>query len=146
MGLLDRMKNYVTGGAAKLQLELPAIGYPSMPIAVKVRITAEADFKCEGLYLDVVGTEHLQFRPQGAQQDVTSSESTYRQSLQVTPPFELGKGETKEVSAVVTLPREAQPTYQGKHGKHTWQLQARLEAKGNDPDSGWKELRIGAMT
>ena len=146
MSLFDKVANYVTGGAAKVTLELPTIGFVSMPIPVKVRITAEADFTCTGTFLDVQGVEHLQFRPREAPQDVTSVETTYRQSLKVNDGFTLKKGESKEVAAVVTLPREAQPSYAGKHGKHTWTVQARLEAKGNDPDSGWQPIRIGAMS
>jgi len=140
MGLM----NFITGGAAKVQITLPTIAFPSLPIAIKINITAEDEFECKNVFLDIGGTETLQFRPQGAQQDVSSTTSTFRQEFQVGPGFKLAKGESKEVTGVITLPREAQPTYNGKHGKHTWAVQARLEAKGNDPDSGWKELRIGA--
>lgn len=140
MGLM----NFITGGAAKVQVTIPTIGFPSMPIAIKIAITAEDNFECTNVFLDVSATEHLQFRPTDAQQDVSSSTGTFRQSFQIAPGFKLAKGETKELTGVFTLPREAQPTYLGKHGKHTWAVQARLEAKGNDPDSGWKEIRIGA--
>jgi hypothetical protein len=146
MGLLGKMKNYVTGGAAKLSIEIPAVGFIGMPIPVKVKVSAEADFKCEGLFIDVAGSEHVQFRPQGAQADVTAHESTHRQALKVCDGFEMDEGQTREFTTVVVLPRDEQPTYKGKHTKHTWQMQARLEAKGNDPDSGWKEIRIGAMS
>jgi hypothetical protein len=140
MGLM----NFITGGAAKVQVTIPTIGFPSMPIAIKIVVTAEDNFECKNVFVDVGGTETLQFRPQGAQEDATSSVSTFRQEFQVAPGFKLAKGESKELTAVITLPREAQPTYNGKHGKHAWAVQARLEAKGNDPDSGWKELRVGA--
>jgi hypothetical protein len=140
MGLMS----FVTGGAAKVQITLPTIAFPSMPIAIKVVITAEENWECKGVFIDVGATEHFSFRPQGAQQDVTSSVSTYNSKFEIAPGFKLAKGETKEVTGVITLPRESQPTYHGKHGKHTWAVQARCEARGNDPDSGWKELRIGA--
>lgn len=140
MGLM----NFITGGAAKVQIQLPTIGFQSMPIAIKINVTAEAEFECKNVFLDVQGSEHVQFRPQGAQQDVSSTSSTFSQQFQIAPGFKLAKGESKELTGVITLPREAQPTYHGKHSKHTWTVQARLEAKGNDPDSGWKELRIGA--
>jgi hypothetical protein len=136
--------SFITGGAAKVQITLPTIGFPSMPIAVKVVITAEENFECKNVFLDVGATEHISFRPQGAQQDATSTTSTYNSKFEISPGFKLAKGETKEVTGVITLPREVQPTYHGKHSKHTWSIQARCEAKGNDPDSGWKELRIGA--
>jgi hypothetical protein len=140
MGLMS----FVTGGAAKVQITLPTIAFPSMPIAIKVVVTAEENWECKGVFIDVGGTEHIQFRPQGAPQDVSSSTSTYNSKFEIAPGFKLAKGETKEVSGVITLPREAQPTFHGKHAKHTWSIQARCEARGNDPDSGWKELRVGA--
>lgn len=140
MGLM----NFITGGAAKVQIQLPTIGFPSMPIAIKIQITAEDNFECKNVFLDVQGSEYFSFRPQGAQQDVSSSANTFSQQFNVGPGFKLAKGESKELTGVITLPREAQPTYHGKHGKHTWTVQARCEAKGNDPDSGWKEIRIGA--
>ena len=77
MGIL----NFITGGSAKVQVTLPTVAFPSLPIAVKIHVTAADQF--------------------------------------------------------------ASPN-QGKHAKHTWTFQARLEARGNDPDSGWKEVRVGA--
>jgi len=136
--------NFITGGAAKVRIELPNIVFPSMPVAVKIHVSAEDNFECKAVFLDVQGSENLSFRPSGAQQDATSNANTFSQQFQVAPGFSLKKGETKELQGVFTLPREAQPTYNGKHGKHTWTVQARLEAKGNDPDSGWKEVRVGA--
>src|SRR5690349_17502833 len=123
MGLM----NFITGGAAKVQITMPTIGFPSLPIAIKILVTAEDDFECKNVFLDVSGTEQLQFRPQGAQADVSSTSTTFRESFQVGPGFKLAKGESKEIAGVFLLPREAQPTYIGKHGKHTWTVQARLE-------------------
>jgi sporulation-control protein spo0M len=138
--------NFITGGAAKVNIELPAIAFPSQAVTVSIHVEAKDNFECKAVYIDVVGNEHLSFRPQGAQQDATSSTNTFQQSFQVGPGFKLEKGQTKELSGSFTLPRETQPTYHGKYGKHTWQIQARLEAKGNDPDSGWKEIRVGATS
>jgi len=139
MGLM----NFITGGAAKVQISFPAIVFPTMPIAVKIQIQATDDFVCTGVYVDVAATENLSFRPANATADVSSSTGTYHQAFSVGPGFSLKKGETRELTGVVTLPKEVQPTYVGKHGKHTWVIQARLEAKGNDPDSGWKEVKVG---
>jgi hypothetical protein len=135
--------NFITGGAAKVEISFPAIVFPTMPIAVKIQIQATDDFVCTGVYVDVDGAENLSFRPANATADVSSSASTFRQAFSVGPGFALKKGETRELTGVVTLPKEAQPTYIGKHGKHTWTIQARLEAKGNDPDSGWKVVKVG---
>ena len=145
MGLFDKAKHYLAGTHAKVSITLPAIGFPSMPIAVKVSATAAADFECAGVFVDVVATESANVKPpQG--DEVHGSAQTYTGKVQLSGPFSMKTGETKEWQGVVTLPREVQPTYHGKHAKHVFQLQGRLETKGNDPDSGWHELRIGAMS
>ncbi len=136
--------NFITGGAAKVEITLPAVAFPSLPIAVKIHVTATDAFTCTSVFLDVSGSEHVQVRPQGATADVTATTSTLTHSVAVAPGFTLAKGETKELVGVVTLPPGSQPSYHGKHARHVWTIQARLEAKGNDPDSGWKEIRIGA--
>jgi len=150
MGLFDKAKNYLAGTHAKVTLSMPAIGFPSMPIAVKITAAAAADFECGGVYVDVSATETVEIRPgkERPQQTeiIRDTEPTYSAKVQIAGPFAMKEGETKEWTGVVTLPREVQPTYRGKNGTHVVQLQARLETKGNDPDSGWHELRIGAMS
>lgn len=36
-----------------------------------------------------------------------------------------------------------QPTFDGINCEHTWELRGRIEAFGNDPDTGWIRLRVG---
>ncbi|MCE9575256.1 MAG: hypothetical protein K8W52_19050 [Deltaproteobacteria bacterium] len=136
--------NFITGGGAKVQITLPTVAFPSLPIAVKIHVTAADAFACTNVFIDVSASEHVQIRPHGAPADVTETTSTFSTSVAVAPGFALAKGETKELVGIVTLPPGSQPSYHGKHARHVWTIQARLEAKGNDPDSGWKEIRIGA--
>src|SRR5262245_13478334 len=100
--------NFITGGAAKVRIEYPTIAFPTLPVAVKIYVEATDNFECKAVHLDVTGTEHLQFRPSGAQNDAVSSDSTFRQSFQIAGGFKLAKGETKEIQGTFTLPREAQ--------------------------------------
>lgn len=140
MGIL----NFITGGSAKVELTLPNLAFPLLPIAVKIRVTAADQFACTNVFVDVVGTEYLQHRPVGATADVSAVTVTYSHQFPIAPGFGIAKGESKELSGIITLPKEVQPSYHGKHARHVWTIQARLEARGNDPDSGWKEIRIGA--
>jgi hypothetical protein len=41
------------------------------------------------------------------------------------------------------VPGAALPTYHGSYASHKNQLRARVEAKGNDPDTGYIEYRVG---
>ena len=38
----------------------------------------------------------------------------------------------------------ADPAYDGRFVDHDWRLQGRLEMSGNDPDSGWIKIKVGA--
>jgi hypothetical protein len=78
--------------------------------------------------------------------DLVKSESTFNQKFPVAGPFSMKQGETKEWTTTITLPPTVPPTFQGKLTKHTLQVQAGLDTKGNDPDSGWIDLRFGLMS
>ncbi len=145
MGLFDKAKNFMTGGHAKVKIELPPIAFPSTPITVKVIAEATADFDCNGVFVDVSATESASFKPAGADNTVNHSASTYSTTVQIGPAFKMAKGETKEWTGVITLPRDVQPTFKGKSMKHLVSACGRLDTKGNDPDSGFIELHVGCM-
>ena len=65
-----------------------------------------------------------------------------KQEFQVCGEFTLGAGETKVVEGTIQLPPTLQPSFDGRYTKNLYQVQGRREAKGNDPDSGWKPIRI----
>jgi hypothetical protein len=110
-------------------------------------VTAEAtaDFECNGVFVDVSATESARFKPSGADNEVSHSESTYTATVQIAPGFKMAKGETKEWVGTITLPRDVQPTFKGKKLKHEISACGRLDTKGNDPDSGFIEFHVGCM-
>ena len=57
------------------------------------------------------------------------------------PTFVLQPNERKEFEADITLPH-GQPSYHGRAVHHEWQIRGRLEAFGNDPDSGFKTFEV----
>jgi hypothetical protein len=144
MGLFDKAKQFLAGTHAKVSVQLPAIAFPGQPIAVKVTATAAANFDCDGVYLLVGGTESVKI-DQSEGPDIHKSESTFSQKFQVAPGFKMAKDETKEWTTTITLPPTLPPTFQGKLTKHVVQVQAGLDTKGNDPDSGWVDLRFGMV-
>ncbi len=42
----------------------------------------------------------------------------------------------------ITIPGEAQPSYNGTKATHTWSIRGRIDTFGNDPDSGWQPLSV----
>jgi hypothetical protein len=145
MGLFDKAKQFIAGTHAKVTVQVPAIAFPSMPVAVKVTAHASASFESKGVYLLVSGTENVKIDVSDGP-DIHKSESTFNQKFEIAGPFAMKEGETKEWTATITLPPTLPPTYQGKMTKHTVQVQAGLDTKGNDPDSGWVDLRYGLMS
>ena len=63
--------------------------------------------------------------------------------MPISGEFVLGANESKEFEGTVNMPQNVQPTFQGKYTFHEWEIRGRVEAKGNDPDSGFKPLRVG---
>ncbi len=146
MGFFEKAKAFMTGSYAKVQLEHPALVYPSMPIAVKVIVTATMDFDYGGVYCDVWAGEHVKMHnPQGGA-DLTHEEQTFNQEIKIANAGSMKKDESQTFTGTITLPPTLQPTYKGKFANHEIRLRGRIETKGNDPDTGYQEIRIGAMS
>jgi hypothetical protein len=56
----------------------------------------------------------------------------------------LSAGESRQFEGTIRLPQGIQPSNAGRHAQHSWSIRGRLEAWGNDPDSGYQLLRVGA--
>ncbi len=152
MGFLDKLKgavNAVTGGGAKVTLEFqPATASPGDNVLVKVSAQSSgAEVKSKGLFIDLHGTEHVHIKHNqvtGVAQDVNCTKQSLEVSLQVAPEFVLAANETKLFEGTIQIPQNLQPTYQGPFARHEVQIRARVESFGNDPDSGFVPIRIGA--
>jgi hypothetical protein len=146
MGLFDKAKAYMTGSHAKVTLEHPQFAHLGLPIPVKVHATATMDFEFGGVFVDVYASEDVEVKnPQGGA-EIKESHQTYTTELRIAPAGSMKKDESQVWQGVVTLPPTTGGTYKGKHANHTIKLRGRLETKGNDPDSGFLEIRIGVMS
>jgi hypothetical protein len=160
MGFLDKLKgamHAVTGGGAKVTIEYPqGLLQPGVPMRVRVTATSTGgELKSDGCFVDVAGVEAIQAKDvtpsnyhgaapaQRVPVDVNDSHDTFRQSFQIGGGFVLAPNETKVFDGQITLPPGVQPTFQGKSCSHQWTLRGRIEAFGNDPDSGFLPFRVG---
>lgn len=150
MGFFDKLKgavNAVTGGAAKVTLEYQPMGFPGESFAVRVIATSTGqEVKSKGVFIDLMGTEDVKIKSgptNGLSQDVSVSKKTFDQAFQIAPAFVLAPNETKQFDGVVQIPHNLQPTYSGIYSHHQWQIRGRIEAFGNDPDSGIMPFRVG---
>lgn len=147
MGFFDKVKgalDAVTGGAANVQfLYGPAILFPGEQVQVGVSATSTGrEVQSKGLFIDLSATELIDFKD-GSDNHVRYQEQTFYREIQVAPPFVLAPGESKQLQVVFMVPAEARPSFHGKLCRHQWQIRARVEAFGNDPDTGWIDTRVG---
>jgi hypothetical protein len=136
----------VTGGAAKVTIEYPPLVFPGETVRVKIVATSTgAKIESAGAFVDLVGTEEP--RTTGDTVPATSSTNVAKRTLEkelpVAPAFVLAAGETRTFEGDFVVPRDAQPTYVGINARHGWQIRGRIEAPGNDPDSGYLPIRVG---
>lgn len=168
MGLFDKLKsavNFVTGGGARVVVELPPAGLVAgQPAPVRVTVTSTGGaIQATGVFLDLVATEHLHvpgnllpatpqattagtttpttttnaFRP-----DLTLSRQMFEQAAPLAGPFQLAPNETRVFEGTVLIPPGVQPSYHGQCCRHEWRARGRVEVRGNDPDSGFQPIRV----
>ncbi|MCU0798198.1 MAG: hypothetical protein MUC62_00810 [Candidatus Thermoplasmatota archaeon] len=153
MGLMDKLKgaaNAITGGGADVSLEMPSGPFRTGE-QVKVRVTVRSkgsEVRSGGVFIDIKAVEKGTVRStqlcnscnRSLPYTVTVSRTTVEQSITVHPAFVLKKDETKVVDATISIP-PGQPTYHGTID-HVWEVRGRLEAFGNDPDSGFRQITV----
>ena len=153
MGFLDKlksMKNMVTGGGAKVSLQLDRTISPGEKVAVLVRCQVEGgDISASKVYVAVRAVETVDLvhrdRDRGQRGDkdrVHDDEVTFSQEFTIHGAVQLAANSTQEWRGEITLPNNVQPSYRGKHAKHEWSVLAAIDVSGNDPDSGWVEIKV----
>lgn len=151
MGFLDKLKsvkNMVTGGGAKISLEVDRSIAPGERVAVTVRCQVEgAAISATKVYVAVRGVEtvnlvHRDSDTRGDRDRVHDTEVTFSKEFQIHGAVALPANSTHEWRGEVQLPSNVQPTYRGKHAKHEWEVLAAIDVAGNDPDSGWVDITV----
>jgi hypothetical protein len=151
MGFLDKLKGAVqgvTGNAAKVTVEFsPQFAYPGDTVSVRVTATSNGrEVTSKGVFIDLLGLEEVKLRKKDHRDlsdDLDVSRNTLEHSQQIAPAFVLAPNATAQFEGQFVVPGASQPTYHGSYASHKNQLRARLEAKGNDPDTGYIEYRVG---
>ena len=164
MGIFDKLKgamNFVTGGGARVTLELPPDGVlRGQPVPVRVTVSSTGGpVKAAGVFVDVTAGERI--RVPGSQlpmthhqptqpgqmvrtpSDLVLSREAFDQKFPIAPAFELGANETRVFEGTIQLPTHVPGTYTGVWAAHEWRIRGRVEVTGNDPDSGFAVVRVG---
>jgi hypothetical protein len=151
MGLFDKLKdvaNMVTGNAARVTIEYePRVAFPGEELSVRITATSTGSpVKSGGIFVDLRAVERVSVNhsTSSGMQTVQNSHTSFEQEIRIAPPFVLGANETRTFEGVVRLPSNAQPTFGGYFAQHEWAIRGRVEATGNDPDSGFQVFRVGS--
>ncbi len=145
MGLLDKMK--AAGGAIAGTSARVSIEYPLQPMktgdSINVKVTVVStgrEVKSGGVFVDVQAMENGQVKCKHCGQMTQVQNETVKQSIPIGSAFVLQPNETKVFEANIQVPA-GQPSYNGQI-RHEWKIRGRLDALGNDPDSGFKTIEI----
>ena len=151
MGLFGGMKNFLTGGGAKVDLEIGSIVRGE---SVPVKVTAEIDDKdmeVRNVYVrlraqEVVDIPDVELAPPNPKAEpprgLKRTHQTFNQEFRIAGSQTLKGGGTYEFEGEVTLPAQVSPSFVGRYASHVWQVTAALDKTGNDPDSGWVEVQV----
>jgi len=145
MGFLDKVKaagSAMTGGSAKVSIEYPHQPMkPGDSLSVKVTVVSMGrEVKSAGVFVDVHAAETGQVKCNTCQKMVNINHETVKQAIPIGPAFVLQPNESKTFEGTIQLPM-GQPTYNGQV-RHQWSIRGRLDAFGNDPDSGFQVLEL----
>lgn len=145
MGFLDKMKSVgsaMTGGAAKVSLEYPHQAMrPGDSINVKVTVVSMGkEVKSGGVFVDIHATEAGQVKCNTCQKMVNVNHETVKQAINIAPAFVLQPNESRTFESTIQIPM-GQPTYNGTV-RNEWRIRGRLDAFGNDPDSGFQMIEV----
>lgn len=150
MGFFDKIKaakNALTGGAAEVFVE-PQPAVRGQPAAVNIRVVAKANFKADGIYLLVRSRERAELEDKDwedgeqSRETVRGTRTSYEKRFEAGGAQELAEGQEYSFAAEITIPADCNPTFRGRMIQHGWEIQAGVDATGNDPDSGWQPLEV----
>ncbi len=144
MGFLDRLtkaSHAITGGGANILIQ-----YPKRVFRVgerfKVRVTVKStgyDVESGGVFVDIKAVEKGTVGGPG-DDSASVNRKTVDMSFPLTPSLVLGANERRVLDGIIQVP-SGEPTYYGSID-HRWFIRGRLEAFGNDPDTGFVEIIV----
>ncbi|MDW7691555.1 hypothetical protein R9C00_17590 [Flammeovirgaceae bacterium SG7u.111] len=150
-------KSVVTEKVAKVTVDIqdPKLGEP-FKVVVNTSISHQ-DLNINGVYVKIRGIERVIITnvkiPAASDVgvngdveivgvDLQRSAETNELEQSIYGPANLTANEDYVWEAEVQLPQGALPSYRGFNAAHEWEILAGLDARGFDPDSGWKKFIV----
>lgn len=154
MGFFKKLKsavNKLTGGAANVSVFVNGNNLKG-----NINVTVKADLKDNSLeirkvYLWVKSVEKIEIPKNSLPinlRDDTNTGISLSDDRFPKKEFIIAEGQSLEAKQSYTwavdikLEGDISPSYNGKFASHEWLFYAGLDAKGNDPDSGWQKFDL----
>jgi hypothetical protein len=153
VGLFDKIKNKLTGDWADVTVDVASAARGGTMQATATVAVKEQAISIEGIVVELQCVEQIDIPNAHVHSSfgstsnsgtgrATSSEALFDVEVKAAPAQELAAGATLTAAATIDIPSTAPPTFQGRYARYEWQVRARVEMGGNDPDSGWQSLHL----
>lgn len=154
MGFLSNMKKNLTGSWAQVELVVPQPCRRGEATAVRVDVTvADNDITVTSVVVEVRCVEVVDLRSAasaagwnqgGASTSMPDEreEQLHSEEIVLARDQTLAAGTSTSFEGKVQLRATDPPSARGRHAEFRWSARARLDMKGNDPDSGWEVLEV----
>lgn len=147
MGFLKNLKGNLTGNWATVSTQV-SNARRGETITVPVEVTVkDSDISVDAVILELSCREIVDIPDNGSSSSdcnhrMSANESLYDQNITVAGPQQLPAGATQSYTASVQIPAHLPPTFNGRNARVEWSVRARLDMKGNDPDSGTQHFTV----
>jgi hypothetical protein len=153
MGFLSNMKKNLTGSWAEVTLVVDRSAVrrgEALPVRVDVQV-GDDDVAVTSVIVEVSCEEVVDVRSVVSRASSTTSvdglssevrESLHHEETIIASSLTLAAGSSQRFEGQVRLPQHAPGTARGRYSEFRWSARARLDVKGNDPDSGWTTLEV----
>ena len=153
MGFMDRVKsikNSLTGDWADLTVHVDGPVRRGGAAKATVEVTVkDSPISIDGIILEVRCEEKIDIPDATVSSSsnsekvrATSNETVVDDEVKVAGAQDLAGGSTSTFSGEIPISDSAPVSMVGRHARYVWQIRARLDMKGNDPDSGWETLEV----
>jgi hypothetical protein len=155
MGLMDKLKaakSRLTGDWADVTIAFDSVARGgSVTATTDVTVKTQA-ISIEGVVIEVQCEEIIDVpsasvydndgTSSGNTRRATNTETVVTKEIKVSGAAELEAGSTTTFTGELPIPASAPPSFDGRFARYEWKIRARVEMKGNDPDSGWQPLHV----
>lgn len=135
-GAAKGMSDAVTGKGAEVELAYKGALTPGgdLDVTLTVKSTGKT-VKASGAVIDLYGENDPNENALEKARELVMRGKGPKHALQLSGEFVVEPGQTKVINGVVKLPSELS-------GDLTWMIRGRVEAFGNDPDTGWMKYTV----